>query len=446
MAAADLTLDGVTWTTEFSFAESIHFDGTNDFATAPYDAKLAWTDAFTINFWAKSTALHASNATAFRWDDSQGPAVTVELESTGEIGLSGDADIGTSGLDTKGRIGTGIYSLDGTDDYFSSAGLATVLNGASAATFGAWVDLAVAGDKTILFGGAGGSQAAADRYGIFRYSGTTYVVVDDGGVAIGYGSFSAPAEKCFLCVVYDGGGATDADKLKVYCVGQDGVADQQSIAFGGTIPATMPTAAGDVLIGRWDDSTPFTYHTGTIHSLQVWNIALSQSEVAEAAFSFGTVQTSNLKGAYYLDSLNGGTDKSGNANDLTVNGSPVLDYTLPAMYSWTLTSGATLKTYYNGILWRTDSSLSISNTAASPGGLKVGYNGASAYYGGDLSRLKFHSSALTHANIKTLLQDGTVATYWNVNCDEGSGTTAADTGDNLPTGGSRKNLLLMGVG
>jgi len=72
-------------------------------------------------------------------------------------------------------------------------------------------------------------------------------------------------------MVYNGNGATDADKIKFYYN-----SDEQSLSYGGTIASTIPIISNNFLIGR-QQNKPF--FNGSISDFKIYNRALSDSEI-----------------------------------------------------------------------------------------------------------------------------------------------------------------------
>lgn len=127
-------------------------------------------------------------------------------------------------------------------------------------------------------------------------------------------------------LVFDGAGATNADRLKGY---YDGV--EQTLSYTGTIPATTPSTSAAFQIGyvnEWD---------GRIDDLAAWNAALTADEMESLASSRlrwlpQLIQPTNVIGYWPMDELRAGAavpatagfvcDLSGNGNHGTKAGDP----------------------------------------------------------------------------------------------------------------------------
>jgi len=79
-----------------------------------------------------------------------------------------------------------------------------------------------------------------------------------------------------LVMVYNGNGATDADKIKFYYN-----SDEQSLSYGGTIASTIPIISNNFLIGRQQNKTFFS--NGSIDEAMMFNRSLSAEEVKNAS-------------------------------------------------------------------------------------------------------------------------------------------------------------------
>jgi len=89
----------------------------------------------------------------------------------------------------------------------------------------------------------------------------------------GYGGISSSGTAWKnLVMVFDGGGATSADKCKIYLNGAN-----QILGFGGTIPTSIAAASGDFNIGK--DGTFSVYQGGITDNLIIIKDAVSSSHV-----------------------------------------------------------------------------------------------------------------------------------------------------------------------
>lgn len=116
--------------------------------------------------------------------------------------------------------------------------------------------------------------------------------------------------------VYDGTQSTNAGKLTIYV---NGVA--ASVTFTGTIPSSLNSGTAAVIVGEFSGSLT-RFFSGKMDDVQIWNYALSSTEVAyDFAKKDGwqVVDDSSYQKLWMpfdLDYL----DKSGNANNGTLTG------------------------------------------------------------------------------------------------------------------------------
>lgn len=118
-------------------------------------------------------------------------------------------------------------------------------------------------------------------------------------------------------MVYAGGGAANADRLKIYKNGAD-----LSLTFTGTIPTTLGDAGTDVLtIGA--TSSGASAYDGKFSHVKAWTAALTAAEIRQEKNAALPVRRINLQlWAPYTD---GGRarDYSGNGNHGTITGALV---------------------------------------------------------------------------------------------------------------------------
>ena len=132
-----------------------------------------------------------------------------------------------------------------------------------------------------------------------------------------------------LSVVYDGSGATNADRLKIYY----GSTQQTVNTFGGTIPSTSPTTGRSLILGKQATGQCIE---ASISNFTIFSNALptTGTESIETLYNNGvplnSITSENLKAWYKLDQsanwdVSGSgnwtiPDASGNGNDGTSSG------------------------------------------------------------------------------------------------------------------------------
>ena len=76
-----------------------------------------------------------------------------------------------------------------------------------------------------------------------------------------------------VAFVYDGDGATNPDRLKIYVDGEE-----KTLSFMGTIPSLLQNSSASVKIGKFG-GTLDRYFNGTIDDVRIYNRALSEAEI-----------------------------------------------------------------------------------------------------------------------------------------------------------------------
>jgi len=192
------------------------------------------------------------------------------------------------------------FDFDGSNDFIN-----TNLNvdNYTNLTYSVWVNPTSLNQQSGL-----AYTSTVDNFGFYFWSGSGgrfYVKI---GSAIGQiagtwslGKFGTLGEEKWLhiAIVYDGNGATDADRLKVY-------ADGNYVAFTtlGSIPTSIPSGSGDLIIGKYS-----TYEwDGKMSNVMLFNSSLpaTGADSVETLYNNGVplttaIATDNLKAWYKLD-------------------------------------------------------------------------------------------------------------------------------------------------
>ena len=167
-----------------------------------------------------------------------------------------------------GQIWNGL-SFDGND--YVDLGDVTQLNSVSAFTIMGWIkqDSNTANERVFDKINNGNNDISVAPYG-----GKIYFEVGNGANSHGYWngySSNIPSGTWYhLAAVYDGSGATNADKAKIYV---DGV--ERTMSFSGTIPATTANLAGY----SFTLSRPGDDFNGMMDEVALYSRALSSSEI-----------------------------------------------------------------------------------------------------------------------------------------------------------------------
>lgn len=121
--------------------------------------------------------------------------------------------------------------------------------------------------------------------------------------------------------VFDGGGAGNADRCKIYKNGAE-----QSLTFTNTIPAApVTTSAQNILVGINGVTAQFI--DGKMQNLIAWNRALTAAQVASQVYLRRPVSAAGLQFWYAMDAVTSDSqilDLSGNGHTTTKQGTPLL--------------------------------------------------------------------------------------------------------------------------
>ncbi len=187
------------------------------------------------------------------------------------VDVHGSADLTDSGTTPSSTTSQGVCSDHTAANLEYLSNVVPSLNAATKASIRARMRRASASHQTAV----GVRQAAAYRFGILVASnGLVYATCAGGTDA--YGSCTNPVplnEFGDYVVTFDGGGATNADRLKLYING-----NLQTLNFGAfTIPTVLATTNlhGSFMVGR----TFGSYTTGQYQGVGVWDEAISQQVV-----------------------------------------------------------------------------------------------------------------------------------------------------------------------
>jgi len=170
----------------------------------------------------------------------------------------------------------GAWVLDGVDNYID-CGQISALAGATAFTISGWFKQTTLNQQRFLFGTyiSSYSLIMAETWS----DGQMYFEVKNG--ANTYASFDystlVTAGQWFHCAfAFDGSGAIDADKFKIYIDG----ALATLTTFLGTLPTSTNATQGDFLIGM-NSNWGTQEWLGNISNTQIYNKSLTSSEALQ---------------------------------------------------------------------------------------------------------------------------------------------------------------------
>jgi len=261
---------------------------TLDLGGSNYGATSEFGDAF--------TAVLASTSLIAHWNFDEGAGQIVgDSSGNGNDGTRGnDSGVGIDDPAWACVIGGNALSFDGSDDWIN-AGDIDAIDGAAELTVTAWVKSEdISADKTVIRKG-GSAPMWQFRQGSGPGSGLRVSIGDqtpDGETGTGLLSAGVWGH---WAMVFDGAGATDDDRLKIYF---DGV-DQGPLAFAnGPMPTSIPDAGTAVVqIGQHE------FFNGTIDEMRIYDGSLSPAEVSALAavppVDCNTIEI--VKRAFWLD-------------------------------------------------------------------------------------------------------------------------------------------------
>ena len=245
--------------------------------------------------------------------------------------------------------------------------------------------------------------------------------VETGNNAFGYlDSYSTDDEWVHACVVFNGNGGSNADKLKLYL---NGIA--QTLTFYSSLPSVSHSNSNPVYLGSVEGSSQFL--PGKMDEIRFWDDVRTASEIQENMHKDMTGSESNLV-AYYKMSDGTGTsltDNSSNSNTGTLTSMDNSDWVTSQAPIGNL--GSSYKTDVEGI-WKgsgtseSDASNGLTMTvgsALSTGNFAVfGNNNVSVNSMSDLGSV---GSTIRTGRIWQVDESGTVAATIKIDISDATG-------------------------
>jgi hypothetical protein len=267
---------------------------------APTSVAANSSDTFIVTF--SPTALGVQNAT-----------ITINNNDCNE----GVYDFAVAG---KGATPAAALNFDGVNDYVDNGSL-NALDGATTFTIEAWAMRTTSTlSYPVIFSKSSG-LGAANSINIGGWdlgNPGIYARISGANDAFGYNSTDnlLPLNTwAHVAVVYNGAGATNAERLKIYVNG-----NLVNLTYVGTIPATAPIVAANATIGiilgnaqRWQ---------GPLDEMRVWNVARSCEEIRQLRNCELTGSEPNLVAYYNFNQGFANENNSGvtTLTDATANG------------------------------------------------------------------------------------------------------------------------------
>jgi prepilin-type N-terminal cleavage/methylation domain-containing protein len=208
------------------------------------------------------------------WKSANGLIAWWKLDEGAGVSTADSSGNGNTGTLINGATwGTGkvgpyaVLTSAGSNQYVGVPNIAQ-LNGASRATIVGWMKRSVANGDVFVGeygGGAGGFDFDADT------DGNLYFELFNGGSGVQPTVALNDTNWHHIALVYDGTQSGNAARMKGYV---DGV--QQTLTFGGTVPATIPILAVQFQMGNYSTRTT---SAGMADAVRVYSRALSTAEI-----------------------------------------------------------------------------------------------------------------------------------------------------------------------
>lgn len=227
-----------------------------------------------LNAWALSrTTLYSSLVSYWKMDETSG----TRDDAYGSNDLT-DNNTVTSATGVRTNAA---HFVIANSEFLSKADNAT-LDFSAAFTLSVWIkQTALAVNQTIAAkwtyqtqGSWGFQTDATNNDELLCYIATSLI---DAGVNYGRTTTADLAAGTWyhLIVVYDGSGAANADRLKIYVNGV-----QKTLTFTGTIPASLQNSTADLNVGKFGGSLT-QYYGGDMDLFGLWSRAVTAAEIAE---------------------------------------------------------------------------------------------------------------------------------------------------------------------
>ena len=194
---------------------------------------------------------------------------TSTLKTFNTIDLSQSGSIVTDATWEAGSPSS--FDFDGSDGYIQCQDL-SVLTSVTQFTLNWWILTKDRDADHFLFG----NRASNGGMAFQTHSSGNYFYFRNSDGSNSWATFSIsnfPEDEWFnFCIVFNGSQSSDATKVKIYVNGS-----AISLSFNGTIPTSIPSGADPFQIAQ--DYLSSTYWNGNINSFNIYNRALSASEV-----------------------------------------------------------------------------------------------------------------------------------------------------------------------
>ncbi len=218
-------------------------------------------------------------------------------------------------------------NFDGTDD-FVNIGNVDATNGATKLTVEMWANISTWKNQGVLFSRRSAHTNKLSLMEDFTTGAFIVLIANSNSVDVTFTSGAITLDQWFhIAFVYDGDGATNADKLKIYINGSL----VGGVSYSGTLPATLGNDS-PFMLGREALDADYTSFSGKIDEVRVWSTARTITEIND---KLNTSLTGNEAGLLLYYNFNQGVAGGDNTGLTTLN-----DNTLAGTYDGTLTNFA----------------------------------------------------------------------------------------------------------
>lgn len=203
----------------------------------------------------------------------------LDVDNATQVDSAGSNDGTVTGatFTASGKINGG-YDFDGSNDLINFGDINGV-DGTATFTVNFWANIDALKDWQSIFE----KRLDANNRIYCGFSGPTagdnndvLFLVGESGSGHGYSTANVVGTGSWnmWTFVFNGGGAANADKIKVFKNGSE-----LTLTYGGTIPAATDDNSADVIVGKNNENT--VWFDGKLDELSVWSRNLSTAEIVE---------------------------------------------------------------------------------------------------------------------------------------------------------------------
>ena len=164
------------------------------------------------------------------------------------------------------------FNFDGVDDRVD-VGAVSFLPSATNLTVSTWLKTSDVTDNQVVFG----DNSATPIFSFEYWGSANRMYFEYGSGLYCYLTLNLVVSNDVwhnLALVYDGSGATNTDKIKIYI---NGVDKSSSLTFVGTVPTALSASIGNLWLGNGQNyNSPFL---GNIDEFAIWNSSLTQENI-----------------------------------------------------------------------------------------------------------------------------------------------------------------------